>query len=179
MRFDTNRRGCRLGFSYQEVTHMFDDDAKNAKDGGVSRREFSGDGGCGDRGRRERGLKLAWAVDSKTGMHLPDAGAHRRESLDDGTGRVSHRRAKGRAGKHSNHSHRDRQRRQLSGQLLGLQRRRERSAHGQGAARRLPAARLPDDQDRRAYEEGGGANKSKNRCAGCRPTTSTCCSFTR
>ncbi len=31
----------------------------------------------------------------------------------------------------------------------------ERAPHGQGAARRLPGAGLPDDQDRRPVEEGG------------------------
>ena len=46
---------------------------------------------------------------------------------------------------------------QLPGQLLGLQRGRERAAHGQGAPRRLPRQGLPDDQDRRALEEGGHA----------------------
>jgi aryl-alcohol dehydrogenase-like predicted oxidoreductase len=44
-------------------------------------------------------------------------------------------------------------RNQLSRQLLGLQRRCERDAHGQSSPRRLPRTRLPDEQDRWAEQE--------------------------
>jgi len=49
----------------------------------------------------------------------------------------------------SDHSNSDRSWHQLPGQLLGLQRRRERDPHGKGAPGRLPAEGLSHDQDRR------------------------------
>ena len=64
---------------------------------------------------------------------------------------------RGRCARHAHHPRRDRPRHHLHRQLLGLQRRRERAAHGQGAARRLPRKRLPDDQDRRPSRAGGDA----------------------
>ena len=82
-------------------------------------------------------------------------------------------------GEHPHRPRRDRPRHHLHGQLLGLQRRRQRDPHGQGAARRLPREGLPDDQDRRPHQEGGRASSSTSRSSGCRPTTSTWCSTTR
>ena len=72
-----------------------------------------------------------------------------------------------------------RSRHQLHGQLLGLQRRRQRDPDGQGAARRLPGQGIPDDQDRRPLEQGERRGSSTSRCAGCRPTASTWSSTTR
>ena len=45
---------------------MFDDDAKGAKDGGISRREFVGMAVAATVAASAE--KLGWAVDSKTGM---------------------------------------------------------------------------------------------------------------
>ena len=69
-----------------------------------------------------------------------------------GPRRLPHRQAEGRAGKHPHRSRGHRSRHQLHGQLLGLQRRRQRNTHGQSPPRRLPAEGLPDDQDRRPHQ---------------------------
>ena len=61
----------------------------------------------------------------------------------------------------AHHPRCDRPRHHLHGQLVGLQRRRERAADGRGAPRRLPRSRLPDDQDRRAVARGGDASAGR------------------
>src|ERR1700741_1357782 len=80
---------------------------------------------------------------------LPHAGEDRRKSLRNWSWRLASRPGTGRrAGQLPDHSNGHRAWHQLPGQLLGLQRRRERDPHGKGAPGWLPAEGVFDDEDR-------------------------------
>src|SRR5216684_3654485 len=89
---------------------------------------------------------------------LPHARQDRRKSLRDRPWRLASRTGTGRrAAQLPDHSNGHRPWHQLPGQLLGLQRRRERNPHGNGALGWLPAEGLSDDEDRRAIVRGSDA----------------------